>query len=571
MLQVSPNPAPYGKPVTFSLSITLPGASSPAPSGVVSFSIDDIPTTTVLVTGLNLSTIDSSTASLSVGTHAIVASYSGDANYSASSFGAELQIASDLFPTTTTLVAARTQLAASQTLRLTATVTSPGQNINSPNTLSGTVTFKDGANNLGTSMVGAGGIAIFDTALLAMGTHNLTATYLGYNAVAQQTGSFQPSTSSIISVVVTAAPTTTGLTAQPLQVAPGAFTSLTATVASNGGVPTGAVTFLDGNSILSIQPLDAKGSAAFSVSFAAVATHSLTASYRANSTFAASNSAPLNFTVSNTANAAPSNVQLSALVTESSNQVLLTASVSAGYRVPTGRVVFFDGTVRLGEIPLSSQAIATYSWQSATSGLHYLSAYYSGDAYLSPSSSPALLETSPFRTPDFSLNVSAGSVSLRPGASSALAASVTPINGFARVVALSCNSSTPGLKCRFMNSSLPNGRGTSTLVVTVAQARNAVTRPSSIDWKIQRCYLATTLLSLMMLLALIPGRRRQSLVLVSAMLLVLAAGCGTTAFSPAKTSTPAGTYILTVAAVSSGTDSRVQISHSLPVEVKVEP
>src|SRR6202035_5221306 len=107
-----------------------------------------------------------------VGVHTLEATYSGDKNHIAATFTDQHEIVPILYPTTTTLTATPATAAASSTVRFTATVTSPGQNANAPNPLSGTVVFRDGSTNLGTAQVGNGGVAIFDTALLSTGTHN---------------------------------------------------------------------------------------------------------------------------------------------------------------------------------------------------------------------------------------------------------------------------------------------------------------------------------------------------------------------------------------------------------------
>jgi hypothetical protein len=68
----------------------------------------------------------------------------------------------------------------SQTVRFTATVSSPGQNANAPNTINGIVEFRDGTTNLGGAALNAARRATFNTALLAAGTHSFTASCLGY-------------------------------------------------------------------------------------------------------------------------------------------------------------------------------------------------------------------------------------------------------------------------------------------------------------------------------------------------------------------------------------------------------
>src|SRR5205085_1437802 len=60
------------------------------------------------------------------------------------------------------------------TFTATVTVTAPGAG-----TSTGTVTFKDGANVLGTGTLNASGVASFSTASLSVGSHGITAVYNG--------------------------------------------------------------------------------------------------------------------------------------------------------------------------------------------------------------------------------------------------------------------------------------------------------------------------------------------------------------------------------------------------------
>jgi len=117
-------------------------------SGSVSISIDGSPVASIPVNGLNL-TIPMRIIQLSVGVHTIVAAYSGDKKLSPGTFTVQYQIAPVIYPTSTALTATPSQVLASRTVRFSATVTSPGQNVNAPNTLSGTVVFRDGNDQLG--------------------------------------------------------------------------------------------------------------------------------------------------------------------------------------------------------------------------------------------------------------------------------------------------------------------------------------------------------------------------------------------------------------------------------------
>jgi len=96
----------------------------------------------------------------------------------------------------------------------------------------------------------------------------------------------------------TLTPTTTTVTAAPPSpVAPGTSVSFTATVSASGSTPTGSVTFSDGATALGTATLDSTGTATYSTNSLSVGVHTITAAYGGNSTFAASTSPALAFTV----------------------------------------------------------------------------------------------------------------------------------------------------------------------------------------------------------------------------------------------------------------------------------
>jgi Bacterial Ig-like domain (group 3)/Autotransporter beta-domain len=84
------------------------------------------------------------------------------------------------------------------------------------------------------------------------------------------------------------------LTGSPNPATPGQTVTFTAMVqaTSGGGIPTGIVTFQDGTTILGTRGLNA-GIATLTISTLALGSHSITATYNSDSTFAGSVSAPL--------------------------------------------------------------------------------------------------------------------------------------------------------------------------------------------------------------------------------------------------------------------------------------
>ena len=75
------------------------------------------------------------------------------------------------------------------------------------------------------------------------------------------------------------APTTTTLVNNTGSAVWGQSVSLTATVSSAGGVPTGSIDFKDGVNLLHNVPLDGSGTASYSTSSLAVGSHTLSATY----------------------------------------------------------------------------------------------------------------------------------------------------------------------------------------------------------------------------------------------------------------------------------------------------
>src|SRR5438552_3424068 len=192
-------------------------------------------------------------------------------------------------PTTTTLSSSQNPSIVDQTVNFVATVVA--QNGGSP---SGTVTFKDGANTIGTASVvtcncASRGTASLPLSTLGAGTHTITAVYGG-------DVTFTGSTSSAITQTVlpkTATTTTLNSSLNPSYV--GQSVTFTAAVSPSGA--SGTVTFYDGTTILGTGSLNSSGQVTFSTSTFAAGPHSITASYNGNTNFAASSSTALTQTV----------------------------------------------------------------------------------------------------------------------------------------------------------------------------------------------------------------------------------------------------------------------------------
>lgn len=242
--------------------------------------------------------------------------------------------------------------------------------------------------------------------------------------------------------------------------------TFTATVSGTSGTPTGTVTFEDTTvvgyspttSVLAVVPLDANGVATYTTSALSggakalgsdLGNHRVRAVYSGDGTYG-SGSAKLYQKVhafsSVTTVATPSTTDYPASLT-------FNASVnhgSAGPEIPTGYVMFTEGTTFLAQRPLSGSALASYVETSFKPGLHTVKATYLSDTWfatsfgtydvvvtettsVSGSSSPS---TTSFGSPttlsatvvadDLSAGTPAGTVTFYDGATSL---GTAPVNG----------------------------------------------------------------------------------------------------------------------------------------------
>jgi hypothetical protein len=277
--------------------------------------------------------------------------------------------------TTTSLASSRNPSQAGQAVTLTARVSS------SRGTPSGTVQLLDGSTLLRAASLSRG-TATFTISGLSVGSHALTAHYVGQSA-------YRASTSKIVAQVVQGATTSTStaLTSSPNPSAAGQTVALTARVsAANGSAPSGSVQFFDGSASLGSAALSV-GTASLSVSNLSAGSHSLTASYAGNSIYAGSTSAVLTQVV---ASAATSTSLISSANPASAGQsIAFTATVTGANGTPTGSVQFRDGSTALGAATLSS-GLASLAVASLGVGTHPITASYLGSSYYAPSVSATL-------------------------------------------------------------------------------------------------------------------------------------------------------------------------------------
>lgn len=378
---ISPEPAQYSQPIT--LSITMSAPSGPVPTGSVSFSVDGaFIATKWLASGKATYAFG---AVMNTGDHTFIATYHGDKTYAPESFSVLHVVLPPVYATQTVLVATPTVVYTSQTVHLTATVSS---SVAVPARM---VTFLDGTNTLGAQAIYGDPVVVLDTNLLAAGKHSLTAVYQGYQEPFNERAIYQPSTSAAVTVTVNSTQTTTGLAASTTSPTAGTVVTFTANVASSTGVPFGGVTFYDGTLALGTSSLRADENCTYSTASLAVGKHTITAVFNANATLASSTSPVIVVTVTSAASGLASTV-VTLAATDNGDQSAMVAKVSALNGVPAGEVIFLDDGNILGSATTNGSGTASLPVPALGGGVHNLSASFAGASQFGPSVSPELLE-----------------------------------------------------------------------------------------------------------------------------------------------------------------------------------
>ncbi len=181
----------------------------------------------------------------------------------------------------------------------------------------------------------------------------------------------------------------------------GESVTFTVTISASSGrtKPIGAVTFMDGSTVLGTASAS-NGTATFTMSALTVGSHSITAVYggivSVSGSFSESTSAALTETVAQAATT--TTLSASSTKATSGQSVTFTAKVvptSPGTGTPTGSVTFKDGSTTLGTAtlsPVSGGAQATFATSTLPVGTDSITAVYAGSTDYLTSTSKALSE-----------------------------------------------------------------------------------------------------------------------------------------------------------------------------------
>ncbi len=327
------------------------------------------------------------TGVLAPGTYSVSAAYSGDTSFNASN------------KTPFSIVVGK----ASQALSLravTADVTSGGTATFNASiaTLAaaaggvpatGTVTFSEGGNPVGTGTLVNGAMVFTTNAFTVAGPHSVVATYSG-------DANYNPATSAATTVTVGGSASTLTLAASAASVQVGNAVTFTATAPAGSS---GTVFFYENGASLggaNISTTTLTG--AISVTSFRAGSHSVTATFSGNATTAASTSAAavVNVTQNTPTLQLTAPQTIAANTTVSMNAVLTPtpADTKPSNPAPTGVIQFLDGTTVLGTataayLPGYQNYVASFTSPALKPGPHTFTASYVGDANYAAAASNA--------------------------------------------------------------------------------------------------------------------------------------------------------------------------------------
>jgi len=459
--------------VTFTAQLAGVAFTPVVPSGKINFTANGSTITSCGAVAVNSAGLANCTTSmLAAGSDPITATYTGDSNFTVATQGAAIQTVT-VTTATTAAIASLNYSPSSQTVLLSATVTSGSGTVNV-----GTVTFTIFN---GGSPVGVATVSGTVTSGAASATYPLPAgTVVGpytIQAVYNASAPFATSSDSTHSLTVNAASQTISFTAPATPVVYGVSPiTLVATGGSSGnavvfsvvsgpGTVSGSTLTITGVGtvvVASNQAGNANYTAAtqatqsivvnkpaltvtvnpatgvYGVAFPAftgtlsgvvagdgiTATYSTTAtptspaggSYTITATLIDPNSKLGNYSVTNTpaaltiTKATPNDaLAASANTILTQNTETLTATVSSSVSVPTGSVNFLDGTTLLSTVPLTN-GVAMLGTAALSIGSHSITAVYSGDCnFVSLTSAAQSITVQDF---NLAISVSSGSASV---------------------------------------------------------------------------------------------------------------------------------------------------------------
>jgi sugar lactone lactonase YvrE len=363
------------QPVTFTATIpTLTGLA--IPTGTVIFT-DTTNNSTVGTGTLNGSGVASTTTTtLALGNHTVVASYSGDGVYAASKSSSVTVTVGNY---------------AASTIALSVTPSSPTDVYGTSITASAIVAAQSG------SVVPTGSVSFVldgtpQAATITAGKASYTFTNIpagAHTIIAYYSGdtTFASSTSTTFSFTITKATTSTTLGVSATAAFASLPITLTANVSSTTSTPTGTVIFYNGLAAVGSATVT-NGVATLTTTQLPAGTDSITAAYQGDNNDSTSTSSAMVVTIT----LVPSTLTISALpsVILSGQTTTLTATLTGTLAANfSGSVTFYSGTTVVGSGTVSSSGSASVVTAALTASINSFTAVYSGSAVFTTSTSAA--------------------------------------------------------------------------------------------------------------------------------------------------------------------------------------
>jgi hypothetical protein len=274
-------------------------------------------------------------------------------------------------------------------------------------------------------------------------------------------------------------------------------------------------------------------------------------------------------------------LQASSTTTAYGAPVVLTAVLSGQNNVvPTGNVLFYDGSILLGTVT-SSNGIASLTVSTLAAGVHALTAQSAGDANYGPALSNQVVETitgTVSGSGDYTVTASPASLTIKQGGTGSTVLTITPINGYTGQLTLNCLTLPQYASCAFSPMTVTlNGTSAVAVGLTVSTSAKiaAVEQPGRMSGI---RFAGFAFLPTMLLAGVVCFRRRWiagmrlAVVLLGVVAMCSLSGCvkvttGSGSSSGGVGLTPVGTTTTTVTV--SPVNVTTGVYHTLPITLTV--
>ncbi|CAN5703201.1 hypothetical protein BH10ACI4_BH10ACI4_08190 [soil metagenome] len=243
---------------------------------------------------------------------------------------------------------------------------------------------------------------------------------------------------------------------------------------------------------------------------------------------------------------------------------LQASASSAAVPVPTGSMLFKDGAIALGTVPVDATGHAALNVSGLSLGAHSIVAYFLASTKYSASASPAAVLTIYANAPDLAISTSAANLQVTYGVtSSSVNLQITSLAGLAGTVSFACSGLPVGMTCKFNPAQVTlTATGTTTASLVVSSRTTQSAGLVSLKAILSLLLLPVTMMTLWRIRK---GARNMqgilSLVPVSLASIGLLIGCAST---PTKAFQETGSKTVLITATTGS------ITRSIPLNVSIQ-